>query len=53
MRRQWDRTLYAGGYAGLSWPKESGGRGATLVEQVISFEEIARARAPEEMNRAA
>ncbi len=53
LRRQWDRTLYAGGYAGLSWPKEYGGRGATLVEQVIYFEEIARARAPEEMNRAA
>jgi alkylation response protein AidB-like acyl-CoA dehydrogenase len=53
VRRQWDRTLYAGGYAGLSWPKEYGGRGATLVEQVIYFEEIARARAPEEMNRAA
>ena len=53
VRRQWDRTLYAGGYAGLSWPKACGGRGATLIEQVIYFEEIARARAPEEMNRAA
>ena len=53
VRRQWDRTLYAGGYAGLSWPTEYGGRGATLVEQVIYFEEIARARAPEELNRAA
>jgi alkylation response protein AidB-like acyl-CoA dehydrogenase len=53
VRRQWDRTLHAGGYAGLSWPKEYGGRGATLIEQVIYFEEIARARAPEELNRAA
>ncbi len=53
VRRQWDRTLYAGGYAGLSWPREYGGRGATLIEQVIYFEEIARARAPEELNRAA
>ena len=53
VRRQWDRTLYAGGYAGLSWPKEYGGRGATLIEQVIYFEEIAGARAPEELNRAA
>jgi alkylation response protein AidB-like acyl-CoA dehydrogenase len=53
VRRQWDRTLHAGGYAGLSWPKEYGGRGATLIQQVIYFEEIARARAPEEMNRAA
>ncbi len=51
LRRQWDRTLYAGGYAGLSWPKEYGGRGATLVEQVIYYEEVARARAPEELGR--
>jgi len=53
IRRQWDRALYAGGYAGLSWPTAYGGRGATLIEQVIYFEEIARARAPEELNRAA
>jgi alkylation response protein AidB-like acyl-CoA dehydrogenase len=53
LRRQWDRTLYAGGYAGLAWPEEYGGRGATLVEQAIYYEEIARARAPEELNRAA
>jgi alkylation response protein AidB-like acyl-CoA dehydrogenase len=53
VRRQWDRALYAGGYAGLAWPRAYGGRGATLIEQVIYFEEIARARAPEELNRAA
>jgi alkylation response protein AidB-like acyl-CoA dehydrogenase len=53
LRREWDRTLYAGGYAGLSWPTSYGGRGATLIEQAIYFEEIARARAPEELNRAA
>ncbi len=53
LRRQWDRTLYAGGYAGLSWPREYGGRGATLVEQVIYYEEVARARAPEELGRTA
>jgi alkylation response protein AidB-like acyl-CoA dehydrogenase len=53
LRRDWDRTLFAGGWAGLAWPKEYGGRGATLIEQVIYFEEIARARAPEELNRAA
>jgi alkylation response protein AidB-like acyl-CoA dehydrogenase len=53
VRRQWDRTLHAGGYAGLAWPREYGGRGATLIEQIIYFEEIARARAPEELNRGA
>jgi alkylation response protein AidB-like acyl-CoA dehydrogenase len=51
LRRQWDRTLHVGGYAGLSWPKVYGGRGATLVEQVIYYEEVARARAPEELGR--
>lgn len=51
LRREWDRTLYVGGYAGLAWPKEYGGRGATLVEQVIYYEEVARARAPEELGR--
>ena len=53
LRRNWDRTLHAGGYAGLAWPREYGGRGATLIEQIVYFEEIARARAPEELNRAA
>jgi alkylation response protein AidB-like acyl-CoA dehydrogenase len=53
LRRNWDRTLHAGGYAGLAWPRAYGGRGATLMEQIIYFEEIARARAPEELNRAA
>jgi len=31
-RRVWQRKLYDAGWAGLSWPKEYGGRGATLVE---------------------
>ena len=34
----------------LSWPKEYGGRGATLIEQAIFDEEIARARAPPPAN---
>ena len=43
-RAQWQRQLYEAGYAGLSWPKEYGGRGATLIEQAIFGEEMARAR---------
>ncbi|MGH2829651.1 MAG: acyl-CoA dehydrogenase [Actinomycetota bacterium] len=44
--RDWQRRLYEGGWAGLSWPKEYGGRGATLIEQVIFSQEAARAKAP-------
>src|SRR5579862_7234935 len=45
-RRAWQRTLNAAGWAGLSWPQEYGGRGATLVEQAIFSEELVRASAP-------
>ncbi|MCU1427389.1 MAG: acyl-CoA dehydrogenase [Actinomycetia bacterium] len=49
-RRKWDtdwqRRLFDAGYAGLHWPKEYGGRGATPTEQLIFFEETTRARAP-------
>ena len=49
-RRQWQRRLYDGGWAGVSWPQEFGGRGATLVEQAIFNEEIVRAEAPSPAN---
>jgi alkylation response protein AidB-like acyl-CoA dehydrogenase len=49
-RRDWQRTLHAAGWAGISWPREYGGRGATLVEQAIFNEEMARARAPQVAN---
>ena len=44
--RAWQRKLYDAGWAGISWPKEYGGRGASLMEQVIFIEEMARAEAP-------
>ena len=43
----WQRKLYEGGWAGISWPKEYGGRGVTLMEQAIFQEELARANAPQ------
>lgn len=43
---QWQRKLYDAGWAGISWPKAYGGREASLVEQLIYYEEYARARAP-------
>jgi alkylation response protein AidB-like acyl-CoA dehydrogenase len=49
-RRKWDtgwqHQLFDAGYAGLHWPKEFGGRGASPTEQLIFYEETARARAP-------
>jgi alkylation response protein AidB-like acyl-CoA dehydrogenase len=49
-RRAWQRKLHEAGWAGVSWPREYGGRGATLVEQAIFNEEIARVRAPQLAN---
>jgi alkylation response protein AidB-like acyl-CoA dehydrogenase len=45
-RRAWQKTLHAAGYVGIAWPKEYGGRGATLMEQVIFEDEYFRSRAP-------
>jgi alkylation response protein AidB-like acyl-CoA dehydrogenase len=44
--RQWQRKLFDAGWAGISWPKDFGGRGAPMMEQVIFIEEMARAEAP-------
>lgn len=44
---QWQRTLYDAGYAGINWPEEYGGRGATPGEQLVYLEESSRAGAPE------
>jgi alkylation response protein AidB-like acyl-CoA dehydrogenase len=43
--RAWQRKLFAAGYAGISWPKAYGGRGASLMEQLIWYEEFARSGA--------
>jgi alkylation response protein AidB-like acyl-CoA dehydrogenase len=42
----WQRKLYDAGWAGISWPRDFGGRGAPVMEQVIFIEEMARAEAP-------
>ena len=42
----WQRTLCDGGWAGISWPKECGGRGASLMQSVIFWQEMALAGAP-------
>jgi len=46
-QRDWQRALAGGGWVGIQWPRAHGGRGATLKQQIIFTEEMARARAPE------
>ena len=48
--RDWQRLLHDGGYLGLSWPKEYGGRGASMIEMAIFNEEMAKAEAPGPLN---
>lgn len=43
---EWQRKQFDAGWAGISWPAEFGGRGASLMEQLIWHEEYARAGAP-------
>jgi alkylation response protein AidB-like acyl-CoA dehydrogenase len=49
--REWQRTLHKAGYVGMDWPAEYGGRGASVIEQVILYEEMSRAEAPQPLNR--
>jgi alkylation response protein AidB-like acyl-CoA dehydrogenase len=44
--RAWQRRLHEGGWAGLHWPREYGGRGATPIEQFLFAEEYTRVGAP-------
>jgi alkylation response protein AidB-like acyl-CoA dehydrogenase len=43
---RWQRMLFEADYAGINWPEEFGGRGASPTEQLIFLEESERARAP-------
>lgn len=45
--RRWQRQLFDGGWSGVAWPQQYGGRGATPIEQSIFQEEMAAAGAPE------
>jgi alkylation response protein AidB-like acyl-CoA dehydrogenase len=48
--KSWQRTLFDGGWVGLVWPREYGGRGASFMEQVLFKQEMARAKAPPLIN---
>jgi alkylation response protein AidB-like acyl-CoA dehydrogenase len=49
-RLAWNRHLAKHGWTGVGWPKEHGGRGLSLWQQVIFHEEYARADAPARVN---
>ncbi|MDJ0785316.1 MAG: acyl-CoA dehydrogenase family protein [Myxococcota bacterium] len=49
-RKAWEKRLAAGGWTCVGWPREYGGRGASLTQQVIFHEEYARAGAPGRLN---
>jgi alkylation response protein AidB-like acyl-CoA dehydrogenase len=49
--RVWQRRMYEAGYVGMDWPREFGGRGAPLVDQIILYQEMARAESPQLVNR--
>lgn len=49
-RLEWEKKLYRGGWSGITWPKQYGGRGASPIENAIFLEEMARADAPDGMN---
>jgi alkylation response protein AidB-like acyl-CoA dehydrogenase len=45
-RRDFQRRLAKGGWAAVHWPREYGGRGATLTQSAIFFEELGRSGSP-------
>ncbi|MCU1592373.1 MAG: acyl-CoA dehydrogenase [Frankiales bacterium] len=49
-RQAWEQELGRGGWIGLGWPRDAGGRGAPLDEQVVFYEEYARAGGPGRIN---
>ncbi|MGB3847522.1 MAG: acyl-CoA dehydrogenase family protein [Sphingopyxis sp.] len=44
--KAWQRQLFDAGWAGINWPTDYGGRGLSIVQQVIWLEEYAKAHAP-------
>jgi alkylation response protein AidB-like acyl-CoA dehydrogenase len=48
--RAWQKKMHEAGWVAVHWPKEYGGRGASIIEQAIFIEEMARANAPQLIN---
>ena len=45
-RRAWEKRLGEGGWIGIGWPREVGGRALSMAQQVIFYEEYAHAGGP-------
>jgi alkylation response protein AidB-like acyl-CoA dehydrogenase len=45
-RVAWHKKMHAAGWVAVHWPRDCGGRGATLTQQMIYQEELERARGP-------
>ncbi|MBN8551110.1 MAG: acyl-CoA dehydrogenase family protein [Deltaproteobacteria bacterium] len=45
--REWQRSLASGGWVGVHWPSEFGGRSLSLVEEAVIQEELVRVQSPQ------
>ncbi|MCU1599917.1 MAG: acyl-CoA dehydrogenase [Frankiales bacterium] len=50
LRREWEKELATGRWIGIAWPREVGGRGCSIEEQVVFYEEYAKAGGPARIN---
>jgi alkylation response protein AidB-like acyl-CoA dehydrogenase len=50
IRREWGKTLHAGGWSAPTWPAAYGGLDLSVDEQVVYLDELVRAGAPEPLN---
>lgn len=48
--RRWNATMADAGWGAVSWPVAYGGRGASVLEQLVYAEETTRARVPNPLN---
>lgn len=48
--REWEKTIYKGGFNGITWPKEYGGQEKTSIHEIIYYEESGKLSAPPEVN---
>lgn len=49
--KNWQAKLFDNGWAGPNWPEEFGGMGASVIEELIYEDELARVNAPPFINR--
>jgi alkylation response protein AidB-like acyl-CoA dehydrogenase len=49
--RDWQRAMHSGGWVGIHWPCEYGGRAASMTQVAVYNEELARTAAPPLLGR--